>query len=99
MAATLDMAVEQIKQIRQDARIRGNSARPRWPMIVLKSPKGWTGPKSVDGSDSRYGGGADQTNPARRTHPWQLGASALADDRTQITQRLDWAEERRWQRL
>src|SRR3990170_7679772 len=49
MAATLDTVVEQIKQIQQDARIRGNSARPRWPMIVLNSPKGWTGPKVVDG--------------------------------------------------
>jgi xylulose-5-phosphate/fructose-6-phosphate phosphoketolase len=49
MAATLDTAVEQIKKIQQDARVRGNIARPRWPMIVLKSPKGWTGPKMVDG--------------------------------------------------
>ena len=49
MAATLDTAVEQIKQIQQDARVHGNLARPRWPMIVLNSPKGWTGPKMVDG--------------------------------------------------
>ena len=49
MAAMLDMAVEQIKKIQQDARIHGNFVRPRWPMIVLKSPKGWTGPKMVDG--------------------------------------------------
>src|SRR5579871_902715 len=49
MAATLDIAVEQIKKIQQDARLHGNSARPRWPMIVLNSPKGWTGPKVVDG--------------------------------------------------
>src|SRR5450756_2517817 len=45
MAATLDTAVEQIKKIQQDARVNGNVARPRWPMIVLNSPKGWTGPK------------------------------------------------------
>src|SRR6266446_2789774 len=48
MAATLDTAVEQIKKIQQDARVHGNSARPRWPLIVLNSPKGWTGPKVVD---------------------------------------------------
>jgi xylulose-5-phosphate/fructose-6-phosphate phosphoketolase len=49
MAATLDTAVEQIKKIQQDARVHGNLERPRWPMIVLNSPKGWTGPKMVDG--------------------------------------------------
>ena len=49
MAATLDAAIEQIKRIQQDARVHGNLTRPRWPMIVLKSPKGWTGPKFVDG--------------------------------------------------
>ena len=49
MAATLDTAVEQIKKIQQDARVHGNLTRPRWPMIVLNSPKGWTGPKMVDG--------------------------------------------------
>ena len=49
MAATLDMAVEQIKKIQQDARVHNNLTRPYWPMIVLNSPKGWTGPKIVDG--------------------------------------------------
>jgi xylulose-5-phosphate/fructose-6-phosphate phosphoketolase len=49
MAVTLDKAVEQIKQIQQDARIHGHLTRPRWPMIVLSSPKGWTGPKVIDG--------------------------------------------------
>jgi xylulose-5-phosphate/fructose-6-phosphate phosphoketolase len=49
MAATLDTAVEQIKKIQQDARAHGKFGRPRWPMIVLASPKGWTGPKTVDG--------------------------------------------------
>ena len=49
MATALDAAVEQIKAIQQDARTRGNLVRPRWPMIVLVSPKGWTGPKVVDG--------------------------------------------------
>ena len=49
MAATLDTAVEQIRQIQQSARAHGETTRPRWPMIVLNSPKGWTGPKVVDG--------------------------------------------------
>jgi xylulose-5-phosphate/fructose-6-phosphate phosphoketolase len=49
MAATLDAAVEQIREIQQEARVHGHAERPRWPMIVLDSPKGWTGPKLVDG--------------------------------------------------
>jgi len=49
MAATLDTAVERIREIQTDARIRANQGRPRWPMVVLVSPKGWTGPKVVDG--------------------------------------------------
>jgi len=49
MAGALDKAIEQIRKIQQDARLHGNSERPRWPMIVLRSPKGWTGPKVVDG--------------------------------------------------
>jgi xylulose-5-phosphate/fructose-6-phosphate phosphoketolase len=49
MAATLDSVVADIKKIQRDARTRGFNKRPRWPMIVLRSPKGWTGPKVVDG--------------------------------------------------
>lgn len=49
MAATLDQVTEQIREIQQHARDKGDTTRPRWPMIVLKSPKGWTGPKEVDG--------------------------------------------------
>jgi len=49
MAATLDAVVAEIRAIQQEARVHGNRARPRWPMIVLDSPKGWTGPKFVDG--------------------------------------------------
>jgi len=49
MAAALDTAIGQIQKIQQDARVNGNLARPCWPMIVLNSPKGWTGPKMVDG--------------------------------------------------
>ena len=49
MAEALDRAVRGIRQIQEGARLRGETGRPRWPMIVLKSPKGWTGPKFVDG--------------------------------------------------
>ena len=49
MAATLDLVVEEIKRIQHEARVNGNTVRPRWPMIVLRSPKGWTGVKWVDG--------------------------------------------------
>jgi xylulose-5-phosphate/fructose-6-phosphate phosphoketolase len=49
MAAALDTVIEQIKKIQQDARANGVTSRPTWPMIVLNTPKGWTGPKEVDG--------------------------------------------------
>jgi xylulose-5-phosphate/fructose-6-phosphate phosphoketolase len=49
MAETLDAVIEQIKEIQHGARALGRTERPRWPMIVLNSPKGWTGPKVVDG--------------------------------------------------
>jgi len=49
MAQALDTAVQQIKEIQQRARNQGELTRARWPMIVLASPKGWTGPKVIDG--------------------------------------------------
>ena len=49
MAETLDLVIEKIKIIQQNAREHGESERPLWPMIVLRSPKGWTGPKIVNG--------------------------------------------------
>ena len=49
MAATLDRVIADIKTIHTNARDKKDNTRPRWPMIVLKSPKGWTGPKMVDG--------------------------------------------------
>jgi len=49
MAAVLDTAVEEIRLLQSNARERSDHARPHWPMIVLNSPKGWTGPKEVDG--------------------------------------------------
>jgi xylulose-5-phosphate/fructose-6-phosphate phosphoketolase len=49
IAAALEQCVLEIRELQQKARSTGNAARPRWPMIVLRSPKGWTGPKEVDG--------------------------------------------------
>jgi len=49
MADKLDEVMDAIGRIQLDARQNGNRQRPRWPMIVLKTPKGWTGPKVVDG--------------------------------------------------
>ena len=49
MAATLDTIVADIHRIQRDARKNGFKQRPRWPMIILRSPKGWTGPGVIDG--------------------------------------------------
>ena len=49
MAATLDTVIADIQRIQREARANGFKRRPRWPMIILRSPKGWTGPKEVDG--------------------------------------------------
>jgi xylulose-5-phosphate/fructose-6-phosphate phosphoketolase len=52
MAATLDTVMAEIRAIQHEARTGGATGRPRWPMIVLRTPKGWTGPKEVDGLKS-----------------------------------------------
>jgi len=49
LAGTLDTVIAEIKTIQQDARTMGFTQRPHWPMIILRTPKGWTGPKDVDG--------------------------------------------------
>jgi xylulose-5-phosphate/fructose-6-phosphate phosphoketolase len=77
MAGALDTAIEHIEAIQEDARVRGNLSRPRWPMIILNSPKGWTGPKVVD--DLRVEGTfrSHQVPLHPRTHPKHL---ELLDD-------------------
>lgn len=50
MAETMDIVIERIKEIQKYARETGDATRPIWPMIVLRTPKGWTGPKVVDGN-------------------------------------------------
>ncbi|OGQ57850.1 MAG: phosphoketolase [Deltaproteobacteria bacterium RIFCSPLOWO2_02_FULL_53_8] len=52
MAQTLESVTAEIKGIQQKARTTGVAARPQWPMIIMKTPKGWTGPKVVDGKKS-----------------------------------------------
>ncbi|HXQ23480.1 MAG TPA: phosphoketolase family protein [Candidatus Acidoferrales bacterium] len=49
MAEIVDTVIGEIRSIQNDARTNGSTTRPRWPMIILKTPKGWTGPKMVDG--------------------------------------------------
>ena len=49
MASTLDEVIAEIKKIQNEARVNNATHWPRWPMIVLRTPKGWTGPKEVDG--------------------------------------------------
>src|SRR6185437_2636501 len=49
MAAAVETCINQIRTVQEDARRRGNAMRPRWPMIILRTPKGWTAPKELDG--------------------------------------------------
>src|SRR6266446_3137236 len=49
MAATLEAVLAEIRDIQKDARENGLKKRPQWPLIILRTPKGWTGPKTVDG--------------------------------------------------
>ena len=49
MAATMEKVIAEIHRIKRNAHDNNDTTRPRWPMIILKSPKGWTGPKQVDG--------------------------------------------------
>jgi len=88
MAAALDAAVEQIKQIQQAARASGNPTRPRWPMIVLSSPKGWTGPKVVDGQ---------QIEGTFRAHQVPLSVSAQTPQHLPLLE--EWLKSYRPQEL
>jgi xylulose-5-phosphate/fructose-6-phosphate phosphoketolase len=72
MAAAMEQAINQIRQIKADAAANGIVERPRWPMIILRSPKGWTGPKTVDGFKIEGNFRAHQI-------PLSVSASAPAD--------------------
>ncbi len=79
MAATLDTAIGEIKAIHEKARTEGYSGRPQWPMIVMKTPKGWTGPKDVDGK---------KTEDYWRSHQVPLSEMASKPGHVQLLE--DW---------
>ncbi|MGC5030714.1 phosphoketolase family protein [Micromonospora sp. DT229] len=73
LAATLDRALDEIAEIQQQARSGATVKRPRWPMIVLRTPKGWTGPSEVDGKQVEGTYRAHQVPLSQvRTNPGQL---------------------------
>jgi xylulose-5-phosphate/fructose-6-phosphate phosphoketolase len=75
MAATLDRALDRIAEIQSAARGGRGAGRPRWPMIVLRTPKGWTGPKEVDGLPTEGSFRSHQVPLAQiRTRPDHLAA-------------------------
>jgi len=75
MAATLDRALDRIAEIQSAARGGRGTGRPRWPMIVLRTPKGWTGPKEVDGLPTEGSFRSHQVPLAQiRTRPDHLQA-------------------------
>jgi xylulose-5-phosphate/fructose-6-phosphate phosphoketolase len=75
MAATLDTVVGRIRAIQVEARAKGRAARPRWPMIILRSPKGWTGPREVDGR---------KTEGSWRSHQVPLAEMATRPEHLQL---------------
>ena len=79
MAETLDKVIAEIKAIQEDARVKKNFNRPRWPMIILRTLKGWTGPKVVDGL---------KTEGTWRSH--QVPLSEMADKPGHIKLLEDW---------
>jgi xylulose-5-phosphate/fructose-6-phosphate phosphoketolase len=73
MAATLDAVFDSIRDIQAEARASGFRKRPAWPMIVLSTPKGWTGPKEVDGLPTENSWRSHQVPFADlATKPWHL---------------------------
>ena len=79
LAATLDTVFDRIASIQQAARDHGATDRPHWPMIVLRTPKGWTGPHTVDGV---------QVEGTWRAH--QVPLSAARDDVAHLAALRDW---------
>lgn len=79
MAHTMDVVIAEIKTIQKEARSKGYKKRPIWPMIILKTPKGWTGPKEVDGL---------KTEDHWRSH--QVPLSELASKPDHIKQLEKW---------
>jgi xylulose-5-phosphate/fructose-6-phosphate phosphoketolase len=69
MAATLDKVTADIRRIQNEARANGFKKRPSWPMIILRSPKGWTGPKTVDGKKTEGSWRSHQVPMGDMSHP------------------------------
>jgi len=99
MAAALDTIIAQIKMIRENAKNNNATERPSWPVIVLRSPKGWTGPKTVNGLPVEGNFRAHQvpitdpaTNPAhlKQLEEWMKSykPEELFDERGQLVQQL-----------
>ncbi len=72
MAAVLDAAIADIRSIQREARSNGVTRRPRWPMIVLRTPKGWTGPAVVDGKQTEGSWRSHQVPLTEATRPDHL---------------------------
>jgi xylulose-5-phosphate/fructose-6-phosphate phosphoketolase len=79
MATTLDRIIARIREIQRDARTNGFRERPRWPMLVLQTPKGWTGPNEVDGI---------AVEDTWRSH--QVPLAALAEKPPHLKQLASW---------
>jgi xylulose-5-phosphate/fructose-6-phosphate phosphoketolase len=88
MAGVLDQAVADIQRIQAHARTEHDTARPRWPMIILRTPKGWTGPETVDGV---------AVEGTFRSH--QVPLSDLAAKPARVTQLETWLKSYRPQEL
>jgi len=88
MAEVLDAVLDEIAAIQQRARDGGETRRPRWPMIVLRTPKGWTGPKEVDGL---------QTEGTWRSH--QVPLADVRNNKQHLAQLGDWLQSYRPEEL
>jgi xylulose-5-phosphate/fructose-6-phosphate phosphoketolase len=88
MAVALDAALAEIRQIQRQARSTGAAGRPRWPVIVLKTPKGWTGPREVDGK---------KTEDFWRSHQVPFGEVATRPENLRLLEQ--WLQSYRPQEL
>jgi xylulose-5-phosphate/fructose-6-phosphate phosphoketolase len=88
MAQTLETVIAEIHDIQHNARSKGVTQRPRWPMIILRSPKGWTGPQAIDGK---------RTEGSWRSH--QVPLAALATRPEHVTMLEAWLKSYRPEEL
>ncbi len=79
LAAALDEALDEIREIQRAAREGGEVSRPVWPMLILRTPKGWTGPKAVDGK---------KTENSWRSH--QVPMASVRDSAAHVRQLEEW---------